>query len=84
MELNRKKEIEKIKKNLPILLISGSKDPVGEQGTGVYRVAEQYHAAGLEDVTVYLFEDKRHEILNEDNQQAVYQVLLRWLNKYDT
>ena len=82
--LNRKKEIAKIQKNLPVLLISGSKDPVGEHGAGVYSVAEQYHAADLEDVTVYLFEDKRHEILNEDNQQAVYQVLLRWLNKYDT
>jgi len=30
-----------------------------------------------------LFEDKRHEILNEDNQEAVFQVLLRWLEKYD-
>jgi alpha-beta hydrolase superfamily lysophospholipase len=82
--LNRKKEIAKIKKELPILLISGSKDPVGEQGQGVYSVAEQFAAAGLQDVTVYLFEDKRHEILNEDNQEAVYQVLLRWLEKYDT
>lgn len=84
MMLNRKKEIEKIKKNLPILLISGSKDPVGDQGQGVYTVAEQFAAAGVEDVTVYLFEDKRHEILNEDNKEAVYQVLLRWLGKYDT
>ncbi|OEC02435.1 alpha/beta hydrolase [Lysinibacillus sphaericus] len=83
MVLNRKKEIEKIQKNLPILLISGSKDPVGDSGLGVYSVAEQFAAAGLQDVTVYLFEDKRHEILNEDNQQAVHQVLLRWLEKYD-
>ena len=82
--LNRKKEIEKIKKNLPILLISGSKDPVGDAGQGVYKVAEQFAAAGIQDVTVYLFEDRRHEILNEDNQQAVHQVLLRWLEKYDT
>ncbi len=84
MALNRKKEIAKVKKGLPILLISGSKDPVGDQGRGVYTVAEQFAAAGLQDVTVYLFEDKRHEILNEDNQEAVYQVLLRWLEKYDT
>lgn len=84
MEINQKKEIEKIKKNLPILLVSGSEDPVGEQGAGVYHVAAQYHAAGLEEVTVYLFEDMRHEILNEANQQMVYQVLLRWLNQYDT
>ncbi|MFY0520887.1 alpha/beta fold hydrolase [Lysinibacillus sp. UGB7] len=84
MMLNRKKEIERTKKNLPILLISGSKDPVGDHGQGVYAVAEQFAAAGLQDVTVYLFEDKRHEILNEDNKEAVYQVLLRWLKKYDT
>lgn len=84
MSLNRKKEIAKTKKDLPILLISGSKDPVGEQGQGVYAVAQQLAEAGIRDVTVYLFEDKRHEILNEDNQEAVYQVLLRWLEKYDT
>ncbi len=82
--LNRKKEIAKVRKDLPILLISGSKDPVGEQGLGVYTVAEQFAAAGIQDVTVYLFENKRHEILNENNQQAVFQVLLRWLEKYDT
>lgn len=81
--LNRKKEIAKVRKDLPILLISGSQDPVGEQGLGVYAVAEQLATAGVEDVTVYLFEDKRHEILNEDNQEAVFQVLLRWLEKYD-
>ncbi|MEB2302459.1 lysophospholipase [Lysinibacillus xylanilyticus] len=84
MSLNRKSEIAKVKKDLPILLISGSKDPVGEQGQGVYAVAEQFAEAGIQDVTVYLFEDKRHEILNEDNREAVYQVLLRWLEKYDT
>jgi len=81
--LNRKRELAKVRKDLPILLISGSKDPVGEQGLGVYKVAEQLAAVGVEDVTVYLFEDKRHEILNEDNQEAVFQVLLRWLEKYD-
>ncbi len=84
MTLNRKTEIAKIEKNLPILLINGSKDPVGEQGQGVYAVAQQFVAAGLQDVMICLFEDKRHEILNEDNQEAVYQVLLRWLEKYDT
>lgn len=82
--LNRKKELAKVRQDLPILLISGSKDPVGEQGLGVYAVAEQLIAVGVKDVTVYLFEDKRHEILNEDNQEEVFQVILRWLKKYDT
>lgn len=82
--LNRKKELAKVRQDLPILLISGSKDPVGEQGLGVYAVAEQLTAVGVKDVTVYIFEDKRHEILNEDNQEEVFKVILRWLKKYDT
>ena len=64
-------------------MFCGIYDPVGEQGIGVYNVAEQLAAVVVVDVRVYLFEDKRHEILNEDNQEAVFQVLLRWLEKYD-
>ncbi|GLC87279.1 alpha/beta fold hydrolase [Lysinibacillus piscis] len=82
--LNRKKEIAKVRKDLPILLISGGDDPVGEQGKGIYAVATQYRKAGIADVTVYLVEKKRHEILNEANREDVYKSVLRWLEKYDT
>ncbi|MGA3678405.1 alpha/beta hydrolase, partial [Lysinibacillus agricola] len=68
--LTRKKEIAKITQELPILLMSGSQDPVGEPGQGVYSVAEQFAEAGLKDVTVYLLADKRHEILHEDNKET--------------
>ncbi|MEG0260631.1 MAG: alpha/beta fold hydrolase [Lysinibacillus sp.] len=82
--LNKKSAIANIRKDLPIFFISGSEDPVGELGQGVYSVAQQFNKAGIEDITVYLLENKRHEILNEDNQQAVFKVILRWLEKYDT
>ena len=74
------KEIKKIRDDLPILFISGSDDPVGESGEGVYKVASQYEQAGVKSVTVYMFEGMRHEILNERNKQQVYDVVTRWMN----
>lgn len=74
------REIKKVRPDLPILFIAGSDDPVGESGKGVYKVAAQYEQAGVKDVTVYMFEGMRHEILNERNKQQVYDVVTRWMN----
>lgn len=74
-------EINKIPKNLPILLVSGSEDPVGENGKGVWRVAKQYDKAAIKDVTVMLYEGKRHEMLHEKNKQQVYTFICDWIEK---
>lgn len=81
--INKQAEIDKIRKDLPVLFISGVDDPVGEQGKGVYKVAEQLIAANMTEVAVSLFEGMRHEIINEKNKQHVYDVVLRWLKKYE-
>ena len=78
--ITKPKEIKKIRADLPILLISGSDDPVGESGKGVYKVAAQLQQAGLKDVTVFMFDGMRHEIINERNKQQVYDVVTRWMN----
>lgn len=77
--INRKNENILIRKELPVLLICGSEDPVGNRGKGVFKVANQLKAVGLEKVEVYLFEGMRHEILNEKNNQYVFHVITRWL-----
>lgn len=79
--INRMDEFVNIRKEIPVLLVSGSEDPVGNKGLGVYKVANQLKKAGLEDVVVYLFEGMRHEILKEKNKEHVYHVISRWLNK---
>ncbi|WP_328286122.1 alpha/beta hydrolase [Ureibacillus massiliensis] len=81
--INRIEENARIPKNLLILLISGSSDPVGNNGKGVYKVANQLKNAGAQNVIVYLFEEMRHEILNERNKQQVFDVVSRWLKKYE-
>lgn len=81
--ISRKKENKKIRKDLPVLLISGAADPVGNNGKGVFQVAEQLTEAGLEHVAVHLFEGMRHEILNERSKELVYKVIKRWLKKWN-
>ena len=73
--------IIKINKNLSILLISGDNDPVGENGKGVKKVYDIMKKAGILDVTIKLFENDRHEILNEVNRNEVYEYIGNWLDE---
>ena len=74
-------EIRKIPKQLPILLFSGNEDPVGANGKGVWRVAKQYENAGIEQVTVLLFDGGRHEMLHEINRLSVFETVYDWIEK---
>ncbi len=78
---SRPTEVAKIRKDLPMLLISGSDDPIGGYGKGVWKVARQYYDAGISKLSVHLFDGMRHEILNETNNQLIYQTILKWLEK---
>lgn len=53
-----------IDEKLPILLVSGADDPVGDYGKGVLKVEENLKKNG-KDVTCKLYEGARHEILND-------------------
>lgn len=80
--INQSTEIQKIPVNLPIYLIAGDKDPVGNSGKGVQQVFNQYQKAGMTDINITLYEDARHEILNETNKQEVYEDIVSWLNAH--
>ena len=71
--------IDRMDRKLAAFFISGDKDPVGEMGKGVERSAAAFRKAGLTDVTVKLYHDLRHEILNEKTRRFVYQDVLDWL-----
>lgn len=78
--VSNKKNIEKTRKDLPILFISGTKDPVGKNGKGVQKVYDKYYCSGL-DAQIKLFEDARHELLNETNKEEVYEFINNWIEK---
>ena len=67
---------------LPVYFFSGDHDPVGQMGKGVRRVAEDFRRAGMNDVTVRLYPDGRHEMLNELNRAEVVRDLTVWLEEH--
>ncbi len=73
--------MQRMKKDLPVLFIAGSEDPVGGYGQGVKQTANAFREAGMENVTVKLYPLCRHELLNEINKEEVYHYLLKWIQK---
>ena len=76
---NRRACFRKTPHELPMLLIAGDQDPVGNYGKGVRQVAGLYKAAGQKDLDVILYKDCRHEILNELCRLDVFADISRWL-----
>lgn len=76
---NRKDWFMNIRKDLPILIVSGEEDPVGCYGKGVEQVYESLIAEGVTDVSRKLYPDMRHEILNEIGREDVYADILDFL-----
>lgn len=79
--IHSKKELERVPKDLPILLIAGTDDPVGNYSKGVRLLARDYQKMGMEDVTLVLIEQERHEILNGTNRHKVYDHIANWIVK---
>lgn len=69
---NKPKIFQSTPKALPIYIVSGDMDPVGDYGAGIQKVYESYLAAGLEKCSMKLYHESRHEILNEQNKEEVY------------
>lgn len=61
---NRAAWFKNISKTMPILLVSGEDDPVGDYGKGVRSVCEKLKAAGA-NAECIIYERARHEILND-------------------
>lgn len=69
-----KNTYNKWNKTMPILLISGEDDPVGDGGKGVRLVAKTMRKAGLSNVTLKLYPSARHDILHEEKSGVSYSV----------
>lgn len=66
--------------SMPILLLSGSMDPIGDYSKGVNEVYKNLKKTGHKYVTIKLYDGARHEILNEINRKEVFDDIIEWLN----
>lgn len=80
-EIIRPASFASVPSDLPLLIMSGAEDPVGDFGKGPTEVAELYRAAGSEDVVLNIYPEDRHEILNELDRDKVYGDVLAWVEE---
>ena len=62
--------------DLPILIMSGTEDPVGDYGKSVDKLVSTYKDYRIKSLKVKMYKDARHELLNELNKDEVMKDLL--------
>ena len=79
--LYRPKFLKRIDPKTNIFIISGSEDPVTNYGKSVQELKNMYEKYGVNNVSTKIYEGYRHEILNEDIKETVYEDILEFFNK---
>jgi alpha-beta hydrolase superfamily lysophospholipase len=74
-------EIARIRKDLPIYVFVGDKDPINQDLALLKPLIDRYRDAGLADLTVKVYRGGRHEMLNETNRPEVVADLMAWLER---
>jgi alpha-beta hydrolase superfamily lysophospholipase len=77
--IQQSKKFEKINKDLPVLLFSGVMDPVGEFGKAPVKIESALKKAGFRNTGLKLYENGRHEMLNERNRSEVFEDIAKWI-----
>lgn len=80
--IHKKKNLEKIPKDLPIEIFSGDGDPVGNYGKGVVYLYETLKGQHIKNVNYKLYPGGRHELLNEINRDEVTNDIINVLNRW--
>ena len=62
--------------------MSGDNDPVGNFGKGTTLLFSKLKKVGISDLTLKLYKDGRHEMLNEINKEEVYKNILEWVTNH--
>lgn len=80
LSVAREEEYANIRRSLPVLVVSGERDPVGGQ-RAVKKLAARYRELDFADVTEKIFPGDRHEILNESDRADVMAFIAGWIEK---
>jgi alpha-beta hydrolase superfamily lysophospholipase len=70
--MERWKHLRRMKKDLPVLFLSGDADPVGQYGKGAPRSVKAFRKVGMQHVSVKLYPGARHDLVYELNREGIY------------
>ncbi|MCT2405996.1 lysophospholipase [Chryseobacterium antibioticum] len=71
-----------IPKSFPILFVSGQNDPIGDFSKGVMKTDDYLKQDGFKDINVKIYPEMRHEILNEEIREEIFNEILQWISKH--
>ncbi|WP_245419434.1 alpha/beta fold hydrolase [Phyllobacterium salinisoli] len=71
----------KVRRDMPLHLVGGEKDPATDNGKAVAALVQRMQAMGFRNVTERIYPETRHESLNEINRDAITDDFIAWLNK---
>ena len=77
-EVFKKKNLKLLDKEIPLLVFSGTKDPVSNMGKGAVKLHECLKNFKCNS-ELYLIEGARHETLNETNKMTTYNYIINFL-----
>ncbi len=80
-KIGRKNKYKSSVSNIPILLLYGSDDPVVGGNKGVNLSQKLLNKQGFKDLTLKEYKNLRHELLNEDCKNDIYNDFLNFINK---
>ena len=81
-QLSNPERVSKIPKDLPILIINGSRDAATRGEHGPRALETHYRTANLNDVMLRIYPEARHELLNETCRDEVTRDVLSWLEQH--
>jgi alpha-beta hydrolase superfamily lysophospholipase len=71
--------MKKIPQELPIFMIAGTEDPIGNYGESLKLLKNIYNQNGIKTVDLKLYDDCRHELFNEKNSDEVINDVVTWI-----
>ncbi|GIM28809.1 alpha/beta hydrolase [Clostridium polyendosporum] len=81
INIYKKKNLEKLPKEMPVLVFGGDRDAFGGFGKGIKDLYKIFKTYGLIDVQFKLYKNGRHEMLHEYNKDEVIDDILSWLDQ---
>lgn len=79
--IHKYKELKKLDKQTSIFIISGEEDPVTSYSKAVDKLKTMYSKYGVNDVSTKIYTKMRHEILNEDSKDIVFNDVMSFFDK---
>lgn len=73
--------VAKVPKEMPLYLLAGDEDQVGDSGKGMKNLHDSYKRAAIFDVRLKLYPGGRHEMFNETNRQEVTDDFIKWCDE---